>query len=69
MKTLILATLAIAALSVAAPSVEATHGGARVRVFSNGTVIVEGGGVRVFRGGNVSRFNQDGGRNRIGFRR
>lgn len=46
------------------------HGG-DVVVARNGAVVVRGGGV-VVRGGNFNNrsfFNQDGGRNRFGFRR
>jgi len=73
------AAIAACALLVAAGSAQAHHGGARIVVvddFGNvravgGNVVVRGvhTGPVVVRGGNVNRFNQNGGVNRFGRRR
>jgi len=84
MKSLLLALLAIVAMCVAVSSAEAHGGGVFVRDAFGNTVFVPNQGVIISRGfggpvvvqrgpvvvrGHVNQFNQNGGRNRIGFRR
>lgn len=68
------AFVAVVVLLVAVGSASAHHGQVvvvdqfgNVRAFHGGNVVVRGGGVVVR--GNRSFFNQNGGRNRFGFRR